>query len=610
MGYNVIIETDHRNISFVKRSAMPQLARWRMRLEAFDFEVHYRCGALQQVADGLSRSACDDEGVDDVAIHYGDVIPECALANATPAESLKLVNVDAVDVEYQDGDLANPWSQTVCVDPSDAIPFVNEDDEEHVGELLQDDHDQEVPPLPWHNAAAIKHMIETVHNDVAGHGGVLVTLQRLLKKGQPAVSRKQMLRDIDDFLRGCVGCQKMRKRTTGAATTRRVISGSPFSDLSIDILKLPFPDAYGNSYAIMIVDNFSHWVTAYACANKSAISAARALIHFIGTFGVPLRIRSDGGGEFCNDIVRQLAHMTECRQIVIQPYLHSANGIVERVNRSILERLRFILFDRRIKKLPKLQWTDLLPFAQRIVNASTHSAIGTSPARLIFGDHVDLDRCILSLPPKNMRDKVIPDYVSQLSAMQAAMLEAANDHQLAVQQKAIAKAERENVDKPIKELQCGDLVLVKPLSDFPHDKLAPSQLGPLYVIDVLPGGLVRVENPHSKKQAVVSDFQCELFDTSLTSSIEGLKQVAETDGFEFAVDGILAHGLQTGDDDVEPTALPVNHVRRVPAKNYAFLIKWTGYETPTWIAFKAARRLPHFNNYVSQFPSLRINEQS
>ena len=209
-----------------------------------------------------------------------------------------------------------------------------------------------------------------------------------------------------------------------------------------------------------------------------------------------------------------------------------------------------------------------------------------------------------------LRDKAVPEYVNQLSAMQAAMLEAANDHQLAVQQKIIAKAERENGDRPSKVLRCGDLVLVKPLSDFPHDKLAPSQLGPLYIIDVMPGGLVRVENPHSKKVATVSDFQCELFDTSLTSSIEGLKRVAETDGFEFAVDAILAHGLTTGVDDVEPTALPVSHVRKVPAKNYSFLIKWTGYEVPTWIEFKAARRLPHFNNYVSAIPNLKINEQS
>jgi hypothetical protein len=295
---------------------------------------------------------------------------------------------------------------------------------------------------------------------------------------------------------------------------------------------------------------------------------------------------------------------------VIQPYLHSANGIVERVNRSILERLRYILFDRRIKRQPKLQWTDLLPLAQRIVNSSTHSAIGTSPARLIFGDNLDIDRCILSQPAVPIVGKAVPDYVSQLSAMQSAMFEAANDHQIAMQQKIIAKATRDNAGKPIKSLAIGDVVLVRPLSDFPVDKLQPNQLGPLYIIDLLQSGIVTVQHPHSNKISNVSDFQCELFDSSMASSAEGLRQVAETDGFEFAVDSILSHGLLTDDDDVDPTPLPPSHVRKQPAKNYGFLIKWTGYETPTWIAFKAARRLPHFDNYVGQFPNLKMQQHS
>jgi hypothetical protein len=276
----------------------------------------------------------------------------------------------------------------------------------------------------------------------------------------------------------------------------------------------------------------------------------------------------------------------------------------------VLEKLRFILFDRRIRKQPELQWTDLLPLAQRILNASTHSAIGTSPARLIFGDHLDLDRCVLSGSPRSVADRPIPEYIDQLSATQSAMMEAANDNQIAVQQKIIAKAERANEGKPIKLLHPGDLVLVKPLSDFPHDKLAPSQLGPLYVVELLDGGLVRLRNPHLNTLSVVSEFQCELFNESLISTVEGLKAVAETDGFEFAVDGILAHGLLTDDDAVDPSPLPPGHVRRTSAKNYAFLIKWTGYETPTWIAFKAARRLPHFANYVSQFPNWKLNEHN
>jgi hypothetical protein len=79
-------------------------------------------------------------------------------------------------------------------------------------------------------------------------------------------------------------------------------------------------------------------------------------------------------------------------------------------------------------------------YTQRIVNSSVHSAIGTSPSRLIFGDHVDIDRCILTQPAIPLHDKLVVDYVQQLSDMQFAMMDAANNHQLAVQEKVVAKA--------------------------------------------------------------------------------------------------------------------------------------------------------------------------
>ena len=60
---------------------------------------------------------------------------------------------------------------------------------------------------------------------------------------------------------------------------------------------------------------------------------------------------------------------------------------------------------------------------------------------------------------------------------------------------------------------------------------------------------MRVVHPHSNKISTVSEFQCELFDQSLISTAEGIKIVAETDSFKFAVDGILAHGLLPDDDE-------------------------------------------------------------
>jgi len=346
----------------------------------------------------------------------------------------------------------------------------------------------------------------------------------------------------------------------------------------------------------------------FACQNKSAVCAARAIIQHVGVFGVPLRIRSDGGGEFVNDILLQLRQLMDCEHIVVHPYLHSANGIAERANRAILDKLRFMLFDRRIKNKTKIQWSDILPFAQRIVNASFHSSIGTSPSQLIFGGNIDLDRCILSRRPSQPA-RSVPDYVAELSEAQFILLEAAELHQDRVQNKVIAKVQRANADKPPRVFQVGELVLLKPLKDAKQTalgKLAPRLKGPLQIVDLDGPEFMFVTDPATHKRARVLTRQCEPWNSSLLEGIEGAKIVAETDGFEFAVDGIIGHGFNNTADAQAVVQLPSNHCRAVPKKNYAFSVKWSGYEQPSWVPFKIASALPMFNDYVSRFPGLRM----
>jgi hypothetical protein len=52
--------------------------------------------------------------------------------------------------------------------------------------------------------------IASVHNDIVGHAGVYVTLQRILRTEKGWADRQAMLRDIDAFLAGCPTCQKFR----------------------------------------------------------------------------------------------------------------------------------------------------------------------------------------------------------------------------------------------------------------------------------------------------------------------------------------------------------------------------------------------------------------
>jgi hypothetical protein len=74
-GNHVIVQSDHKNLSWISKSAMPQLTRWRLRLQDFDFALEYFEGAKNIVADGLSRMRVDDKDID---ISIRDFLPEHA----------------------------------------------------------------------------------------------------------------------------------------------------------------------------------------------------------------------------------------------------------------------------------------------------------------------------------------------------------------------------------------------------------------------------------------------------------------------------------------------------------------------------------------------------
>jgi hypothetical protein len=78
---------------------------------------------------------------------------------------------------------------------------------------------------------------------------------------------------------------------------------------------------------------------------------------------------------------------------------------------------------------------------QRAIIASMHSAIGTSPARILFGDSLDLDRCLLSRMPESQTLDV-NNYVDALTYKQRVIIEEANRHQAEVCDRAIKKARR------------------------------------------------------------------------------------------------------------------------------------------------------------------------
>jgi hypothetical protein len=434
-------------------------------------------------------------------------------------------------------------------------------------------------------------------------------------------SRKEMLQNIDQFISGCTVCQKFRKRHNRRADERFVIEGNPFSELSVDILKLPKRDCNHNLYVVVIVDSFSRWVCLEAVQTKSALDAARAILRTFGTFGAPLTIRSDGGKEFINDILSSIELILGIKHHKIMPYHHEGNSLAEKANRSVLENLRNLIFDKRYILNGEHQWSDLLPMVQRIMNASFNSSIGCSPAALVFGDNIDLDRCLITPQPAPLRVDDVDDYVRVMAHNQQVLLDVAAETLHRVHTKNIQKwsrghkrdsAVRERLVAAAADEEPPAWVLARVQHDAPLEKWKPKWAGPFRLLDYKEGSLsvVRMYDTIEKKvlEAHINDVA--LWDMSFENSDEGITRVAETDNWSYPMDGILGIALQPDSDDDDPIALSLDQPRAVQSKHkYLFSVKWRGYAEPSWEPYNTVRHTSVFELFARAHPTLKLIAQ-
>jgi hypothetical protein len=101
---------------------------------------------------------------------------------------------------------------------------------------------------------------------------------------------------------------------------------------------------------------------------------------------------SDQNSSLTSDLIEDYIALVGTEHIKTLTASKEENAIVERLNREVMRHLRNIVFDRQVYE----KWSYMLPFINRILITAIHSSTGMSPAEIIFGRSIQLERGILA----------------------------------------------------------------------------------------------------------------------------------------------------------------------------------------------------------------------
>jgi len=156
----------------------------------------------------------------------------------------------------------------------------------------------------------------------------------------------------------------------------------------------PLPVDRGMRYLVTFIDRATRWPHAVAVSEVSTSVVAQALMEWVAEFGVPLKLTSDRGPQFTSALWSNLAAQLGLTIKKTTAYHPQANGLVERLHRTLKAALRSRLDG-------KLDWFRHVPWVLLALRVSPHEALGgLSPAQMVYGQQLAVPGALAAPQPR------------------------------------------------------------------------------------------------------------------------------------------------------------------------------------------------------------------
>lgn len=479
------LQTDHRNLLFLKEGSDAKVVRWNMAVSEYNFTLEHIPGETNVVADAMSRLLPNPK----------DQLIEEIKQAASPVER------------------ANLFALLNVVD----IP--------------QDKY----------------RIIAQFHNSQTGHFGFNNTVRLLREKGHTWKYLRSHVRKFLKDCPICQKMSPLL--TAVSAMRFTTASYDPFARITMDTIgPLPLSEE-GYKFILVIIDCFTRTLELYPTKSTEADEAAQFLIEFISRYGTPDEVLSDRGSQFVNSVIDTALQTLGVEHLLSAANSKQETAIVERANKEVLRFLipmvyeaktnerwpRYLPLIRRILMSHPHDSTGIAP-AMLLYGETVQLEKGVYPEAETQGGTSKVRSS------KEATSKLDKSWIVESLEKQRQLLQIAEQQQRKVDAENLAS--RTAKSEPVTEFELGSYVLLLYKDQHtrgkgrPPNKLMTLKRGPFRVISS-EGNHYKVQSlAHDNIEEVhVTEMQPFRFDANHTDPFE----VSLGDEQEFIVERIVRH---------------------------------------------------------------------
>ena len=366
IGAHFKVCTDHKPLEWLEspktsKTRSQRLERWSLELRAFDFDIVHLPGSTNLNADALSRRPIAVVGVTSPVNEEEIAAAQNSDATLSPIYDLvkKKLNPPHTRMwsQFPWKRYKQIWSQ-LTLQQSVLCRKV-------ISPTMTDPKHLIIVPNSLQSL-----FLQFTHED-SGHQGIERTLSRLTDVAYWV----GMARSVTHHCKVCIKCQFSKAAPPKPVPLQPIVATRPWEMVGVDILKVPM-STKGNQYLLVAQDYYSKWPFAKPMQDQKAERIVQILKDEVFTVvGPPQKLHSDQGRNFESRLLKDLCEAFGVQKSHTTPYHPMGDGLVERMNRSLLSLLRTYV-ER------ESQWEELYLYVYR---TTKHSSTGFSPFEVLFG---------------------------------------------------------------------------------------------------------------------------------------------------------------------------------------------------------------------------------